>query len=169
MAKSWFFMSGSVRNRPSRSDRNSVTGKVSGRIGRGLYGLGLGDHRMIDTLLNLLFRCRHRRLTRPVTPVYKTGMPHGETYVACLDCGKQFAYDVKEMRIGKPIVVSPDLSSVLPEEAPKASRRKLRYAFWASVPIGMAIGAGLRHSGARGDKASRRAKKSANGGPGESR
>lgn len=28
---------------------------------------------MIDTVLNLLFRCSHRRLTRPVTPVSKAG------------------------------------------------------------------------------------------------
>ena len=28
---------------------------------------------MIDTVLNLLFRCSHRRLTRPMTPVTKSG------------------------------------------------------------------------------------------------
>jgi DNA-directed RNA polymerase subunit RPC12/RpoP len=58
---------------------------------------------VIDTVLNLLFRCSHRRLTRPVTPVVKAGMPGSQTYVVCLDCGKHFAYDVKEMRIGKQI------------------------------------------------------------------
>jgi hypothetical protein len=122
---------------------------------------------MIDTLLNLLFRCRHRRLTRPVTPVYKAGTPHGETYVACLDCGKQFAYDVKEMRIGKPIVVTSDGSTILPEDAPKAKRRKLKYAFWASVPIGVAIGAGLRNSATRVEKPSKQGKKRTKGDPRE--
>jgi DNA-directed RNA polymerase subunit RPC12/RpoP len=58
---------------------------------------------VIDTLLNLVFRCGHRRLTRPVTPVTTVGVPHGETYVVCLDCGKQFSYDPKEMRLGKAI------------------------------------------------------------------
>jgi DNA-directed RNA polymerase subunit RPC12/RpoP len=58
---------------------------------------------VIDTVLNLLFRCSHRRLTRPVTPVVKAGHPGGQTYVVCLDCGKHFSYDVKEMRIGKQI------------------------------------------------------------------
>jgi len=58
---------------------------------------------LIDSLLNLMFRCGHRRLTRPVTPVAAVGAPHGETYVVCLDCGKQFSYDPKEMRLGKVI------------------------------------------------------------------
>jgi hypothetical protein len=58
---------------------------------------------MIDSVLNLLFRCPHKRLTRPVTPISMDGKPHGDTYVVCLACGKQFAYDLKEMRIGKPL------------------------------------------------------------------
>lgn len=63
---------------------------------------------VIDTVLNLLFRCSHRRLTRPVTPAVKVGTPHAQTYVVCLDCGKHFAYDAKEMRIGKQIDVPGD-------------------------------------------------------------
>jgi hypothetical protein len=33
---------------------------------------------MIDSILNLLFRCPHTRLTRPVTPINKDGLdaPH---------------------------------------------------------------------------------------------
>ena len=53
---------------------------------------------MIDTLLNLLFRCSHRRLTRPVAPITKAGEPHSQSYVVCLDCGKQFEYDLKESK-----------------------------------------------------------------------
>jgi len=30
---------------------------------------------MIDSVLNLLFRCPHRRLTRPVAPLTKPGEP----------------------------------------------------------------------------------------------
>jgi len=59
---------------------------------------------VIDSVLNLLFRCPHHRLTRPVSPVTKPGQPPARSYVVCLDCGKQFEYHVKEMRIGKPIV-----------------------------------------------------------------
>jgi DNA-directed RNA polymerase subunit RPC12/RpoP len=58
---------------------------------------------MIDSLLNLLFRCSHRRLTRPVTPIAKPGHPHSQSYVVCLDCGKQFEYDLSQMSIGKAI------------------------------------------------------------------
>jgi DNA-directed RNA polymerase subunit RPC12/RpoP len=58
---------------------------------------------MIDTVLNLLFRCSHRRLTRPVSPITKAGEAPSQSYVVCLDCGKQFAYDVREMRLGKEI------------------------------------------------------------------
>ena len=56
---------------------------------------------MIDSVVNLVFRCRHKHLTRPVTPVHRCGTPHAEAYVACLECGKQFSYDTREMRIGK--------------------------------------------------------------------
>lgn len=58
---------------------------------------------MIDKIWNLLFRCRHRRLSRPVSPVTKAGQTPSRTYVVCLDCGKQFDYDVKQMRLGKAI------------------------------------------------------------------
>jgi hypothetical protein len=49
-------------------------------------------------MLNLLFGCRHRPITRPITPVHTAGTP-AETYVVCLDCGKQFPYDVANMCI----------------------------------------------------------------------
>ena len=98
---------------------------------------------MIDTLLNLVFRCSHRRLTRPVTPVSKAGVPHGATYVVCLDCGKQFSYDLKEMKVGKPLAGSPD-GGVLHPEVPRPGR-KVKYAVLASVPLGILIGAVWHH------------------------
>ena len=73
---------------------------------------------MIDSLVNLLFRCPHRRLTRPVSPITKTGEPHSQAYVVCLDCGKQFEYDVREMRMGKVIDHSQD-AGVVPPNMPK--------------------------------------------------
>jgi DNA-directed RNA polymerase subunit RPC12/RpoP len=56
---------------------------------------------MIDTLLNLLFRCSHRRLSRPVTPTSKAGAPKGDTYIVCLDCGGRFSYDPRAMKMGR--------------------------------------------------------------------
>jgi hypothetical protein len=59
--------------------------------------------RMIETL----FGCWHSHLSFPMTA--KPGMrrnvavhsPTG-TYVVCLDCGKEFAYDWREMKIVNP-------------------------------------------------------------------
>ena len=56
---------------------------------------------MIGTLLNLLFRCPHRRLTHPVAPITNVGRQHSQAYVVCLDCGKPFEYDMEGMKIGK--------------------------------------------------------------------
>ena len=64
---------------------------------------------MLATILNLLYGCRHRRITRPITPYHRPGTLAGATYVACLDCGKQFHYDVANMRMGT-IMPSPAVS-----------------------------------------------------------
>jgi hypothetical protein len=93
---------------------------------------------MIDSLLNVLFRCPHKRLTRPVSPVSKTGLAHGESYVVCLDCGKQFAYDLKEMRIGK-VIESSHPTGVLEPDTSKPNRKGLKYALWASVPLAVLV------------------------------
>ncbi|HZT33785.1 MAG TPA: hypothetical protein VFA33_28100 [Bryobacteraceae bacterium] len=97
---------------------------------------------MIDSLVNLLFRCPHRRLTRPVTPVSKEGVPHGATYVVCLDCGKQFAYDTQEMRIGKAIESSHE-AGVLPPGMPMARKKKMTYALWA-LPVAVLLGSAVK-------------------------
>jgi len=98
---------------------------------------------MIDSMLNLLFRCSHRRLTRPVTPVMRDGVTDGQTYVVCLDCGKQFAYDLREMRIEGPLASSPD-SGVLHPDMPIPRARKIGIALWASVPLAIFLGTALK-------------------------
>ena len=60
---------------------------------------------MLASLLNSLFGCSHQRTTFPLTPSRKmaaTAHRHG-TYVVCLDCGKEFAYDWNGMRIGQAV------------------------------------------------------------------
>jgi DNA-directed RNA polymerase subunit RPC12/RpoP len=94
---------------------------------------------MIDSLMNLLFRCSHRRLTRPVSPASKTGQPQGHAYVVCLECGKQFEYDVHEMRIGKVIQQSQD-GGVLAPEVVAPRRNRLKYVL-AAVPAALMLGA----------------------------
>jgi len=64
---------------------------------------------MLQSLLNSIFGCSHRRTTFPLTPARK-GLVHSApsaarngTYVVCLDCGKEFVYDWDEMRLGQPV------------------------------------------------------------------
>ncbi len=57
-------------------------------------------------LFELVFGCWHRKLSFPIS------MPRGQrrspaaretgTYVVCLNCGKEFAYDWDEMRVLAP-------------------------------------------------------------------
>ena len=106
---------------------------------------------MIDTVLNLLLRCPHKRLTRPMTQVNRSGKPIGGTYVVCLACGKQFSYDPKEMRMGKAI---PSVHEVRAAEPKKPKGKKLKYAFWASIPLAVAIGSSWKGKSKPTDKPS---------------
>ncbi len=58
---------------------------------------------MFSKLVNALFGCWHSHCSFPITvrsgarrikAAVRTG-----TYVVCLDCGKEFAYDWHEMRV----------------------------------------------------------------------
>ena len=98
---------------------------------------------MIDTLLNLLFRCSHRRLTRPVAPVTKAGQPHSQSYVVCLDCGKQFEYDMTTMHMGKAIDHLHD-ACVVPGATTLPPTSKVKYALMAVVPAAVLLGAVLK-------------------------
>ena len=98
---------------------------------------------MIDNLLNLLFRCSHHRLTRPVAPVTKAGQPPSQSYVVCLDCGKQFEYDINEMRMGKVIDHSND-ACVVPKDMPLPPATKVKYALLAAVPAAVVLGVVLK-------------------------
>jgi hypothetical protein len=64
---------------------------------------------MLHSMMNTLFGCGHQRTTFPIT-LWRSHAGSaavsgsvGSTYVACLDCGKEFAYDWKSMRIGEPM------------------------------------------------------------------
>ena len=105
-------------------------------------GTGLKPLRfqVIDILLNLLFRCPHKRLTSPLAPITKAGQPRSQSYVVCLDCGKQFEYDMTTMHMGKLIDHSDD-ACVVPKDLPPT--RKVKYAVLAAVPVAVVIGAVL--------------------------
>jgi RNA polymerase subunit RPABC4/transcription elongation factor Spt4 len=76
---------------------------------------------MIAKLLDVLFGCRHSRYSFPVT-IRSARRPQAAaltgTYVACLDCGKEFAYDWKEMKV----ITSPEQYRA---DLAKATQREL--------------------------------------------
>jgi hypothetical protein len=106
---------------------------------------------VIGSLLNLLFRCPHRRLTYPLAPLTNVGKQHSQGYVVCLDCGKPFEYDMERMRIGKLIVGFPDVHAV-PKNMKSPLATKVKYAVVAAVPVALVIGAVLKAKKARPKK-----------------
>ena len=63
---------------------------------------------MLQSLLDFFLGCPHRRTSFPLTPTKKSGLasvPSSRlgTYVACLDCGQELAYDWHEMRVAGPV------------------------------------------------------------------
>jgi hypothetical protein len=59
---------------------------------------------MVAKLMNIFFGCWHSNFSFPITlrGEAKRNRPAAMltgTYVACLDCGKEFAYDWQEMRV----------------------------------------------------------------------
>jgi hypothetical protein len=58
---------------------------------------------MINSLLGMVLGCAHKRTTFPLTPSGRSNLSEGArsgTYVVCLNCGKEFEYNWKEMRMG---------------------------------------------------------------------
>jgi hypothetical protein len=84
-----------------------------------------------------------------MTPVRKAGEPHPDTYVVCLECGKQFLYDMQEMRMGKPVPVSPT-DGVLYEEPPASKTKKLGYAALA-LPLAWGVSSVFKRFKKSGD------------------
>jgi hypothetical protein len=58
---------------------------------------------MIEKLVDVLFGCKHPRYSFPVTVRRAKRRPQAAaltgTYVVCLDCGKEFAYDWQQMKV----------------------------------------------------------------------
>jgi hypothetical protein len=63
---------------------------------------------MFAKFVDVLFGCHHSKFSFPVTVRRAMRRPQAAaltgTYVACLDCGKEFPYDWEEMRV----VTSPE-------------------------------------------------------------
>ena len=57
---------------------------------------------MLSRFLDSLFGCAHGRYSFPITVKKGRRSPAASvtgTYVVCLDCGKEMAYDWKQMKI----------------------------------------------------------------------
>jgi hypothetical protein len=58
---------------------------------------------MVVKLIDVFFGCRHSRYSFPVTIRGAARRPQAAvltgTYVACLDCGREFPYDWQEMKV----------------------------------------------------------------------
>lgn len=67
-------------------------------------------------LLDLMFGCSHRHTTFPLTPARRDAMSsvaaRKGTYVVCLDCGKEFSYNWREMSMGKQVDPGYNSSSI---------------------------------------------------------
>ena len=65
---------------------------------------------MLARLLDAFFGCSHERLSFPLTVRQRSRRSAAAsltgTYVTCLDCGKELAYDWKEMKVVKHSVKS---------------------------------------------------------------
>jgi hypothetical protein len=58
---------------------------------------------MLRSLLSIFFGCGHHKTTFPFTPLGTSKLSAttaNSTYIVCLDCGKEFGYSWKEMRVG---------------------------------------------------------------------
>ncbi|HUI85492.1 MAG TPA: hypothetical protein VL240_14795 [Candidatus Binatia bacterium] len=76
-------------------------------------------------LLDLVFGCSHKRCSFPITIRGKQRRSAAAsvtgTYVVCLDCGQEFAYDWNEMRMVGPHSSTPSREPVTVFSGPKAA------------------------------------------------
>ncbi len=74
------------------------------------------------SLFDVLFGCSHKNLSFPITKRrgqrLSTAASVTGTYVVCLDCGKEFAYDWQKMKI---VNRRPDEAKTLQTKPAKAA------------------------------------------------
>jgi hypothetical protein len=79
-----------------------------------------GSPTMLQSLFSSIFGCSHQRTTFPLTPGRRNaghqapGAVRSGTYVVCLDCGKEFAYNWDQMRVGQPVTSAVAATEVQP-------------------------------------------------------
>jgi hypothetical protein len=87
-----------------------------------LPGLGrlCGGRKMFFRVLDAIFGCTHSHYSFPITVKNgkrtRASFPTG-TYVVCLDCGKEMAYDWKQMKIVRSSAEGVAVASLATKEA----------------------------------------------------
>jgi hypothetical protein len=79
---------------------------------------------MVEFVLRILLRCSHRHITRPITPLHRSGAAQCGTYVVCLDCGTRLPYDWENMCLGRQKRPPRRADVLQPEWAKQANRRE---------------------------------------------
>ena len=77
---------------------------------------------MLANLVDALFGCWHRNVSFPLTVKRGHRSPAASltgTYVVCLDCGKEFPYDWREMKVISAQRPTPDLPQAVGSYAGK--------------------------------------------------
>jgi hypothetical protein len=62
---------------------------------------------MMASLVSYLFGCSHERTTFPMRTKRSSETSRQGTYIVCLDCGKEFDYNWKEMQAGAAVASRP--------------------------------------------------------------
>lgn len=66
---------------------------------------------LLSALWDVFFGCRHRHYSFPISSkiLRQRSAAAGltGTYVVCLDCGKEFAYDWQQMKVASPLRPAP--------------------------------------------------------------
>jgi hypothetical protein len=62
---------------------------------------------MMASLISYLFGCSHERTTFPMRTKRSIETNRQGTYIVCLDCGKEFDYNWKEMHAGAAVPERP--------------------------------------------------------------
>jgi len=73
--------------------------------------------------LEYLLGCRHKRITFPITEKPErrksiASLPTG-TYIVCIDCGKEFPYDWKQMKVVEAHRHHKDAEAAPPDYSPE--------------------------------------------------
>ncbi len=77
------------------------------------------------SLLDLVFGCSHKRCSFPITVRGKARRSEAAavtgTYIVCLDCGKEFPYDWKQMKMVSAKTVLAEAETAAVAVNPKAA------------------------------------------------